>query len=622
MPACCGGGLKLAASGAPNGNSTLAGAPERAMMAGMMLKMRLFALVALAPLAACATTAPVETAALPPAEAPPVVVEQTGPPAPDVSLVGLYLAAAAAQRDGRNEAAADYYARAAELVEEDGAPFLRERAFTAAVNAGEIEKAASLAPKPGEASQGSQRLGRMVQVVDSLAKGDAAAASAILKAEDIGQPYRNAAQMLRPWVALAAGEEDPVGRNPPPNNADRLSLAFFQANRALALEHAKRFDEADATYQALLGSGVNSRAFPLAYGAFLERQGKKAQAVAIYDRLIAEQPDDRAAVMAKTRATARRYTPPALPAGKEAASLAMAYAATGAMTQGQTGNALIYVQLALRLDPNRPEALLLAGGFAEQAGELEEARGHYAKVPAAAPEYIDARSRIAATYRDEQIAQAVAVARETARVAPNDRAAQLDLADILREAEDYEGSVKVLTKVINTKGREADWRLFYARAIALEKAGRWPEAEKDLLKALEINPDQADVMNYLGYMWADRNEKLAEAMDLLQKANRSQPNSGAIIDSLGWAYFRLGDYKKAVELLERAAELSPSDPDINDHLGDAYAKSPGRRLEALFQWERVLTLEPSDLLKAKVQGKIADEQKATSVATAAPAGQP
>jgi len=186
----------------------------------------------------------------------------------------------------------------------------------------------------------------------------------------------------------------------------------------------------------------------------------------------------------------------------------------------------------------------------------------------------------------------------------------------LRTAKDYDGAVKVLTRVISARGHAPDWRLLYSRAVAYEQAGRWRDAEKDLIKALEIEPDQPDVLNYLGYSWADRGEHLDQAIEMLQKAVRAQPNSGAIIDSLGWAYFRKGDIPQAVELLERAAELSPSDPDINDHLGDAYAKTSGRRLEAVFQWERVLTLEADDTLKAEVRAKLAREQTPPKIAVA------
>jgi len=361
------------------------------------------------------------------------------------------------------------------------------------------------------------------------------------------------------------------------------------------------------------------RAFSMMHGAFLERQGKKAEAIAVYDALLAEAPDDTSALSAKTRVSSRRGAPPALPTVQQAAAQALMMSASGSLSQGSADQALIYVQLARRLDPERTDAQMMAGGFAETAGEYAKARDIYAKVPASAPEYVDARIRIAATWRMQgDIDKAVSTAKETVRLIPSDRSAQLDLADLLRATEDYEGAVKVLTKVISTRGREPDWRMHYARAISLENADRWPEAEKDLLRALELEPNHPEVMNYLGYIWADRGENLPQALDLLQKAVRQQPNSGAIIDSLGWAYFRMGDMKKAVENLERAVELSPSDPDVNDHLGDAYYKVEGRRLEALFQWERVLTLQPSDELRAKVVAKIAQEQRATSIANAEP----
>jgi Flp pilus assembly protein TadD len=143
----------------------------------------------------------------------------------------------------------------------------------------------------------------------------------------------------------------------------------------------------------------------------------------------------------------------------------------------------------------------------------------------------------------------------------------------------------------------------YLRAVALEQAGRWPEAERDLQAALKVNPDEPELLNFLGYSWIDRNERLAEALAMVEKAVAARPQSGAMLDSLGWAYFRLGDYKAAVEKLEAAVELEPGDPDVNGHLGDAYWKV-GRFIEARFQWRRVLSLEPTDKQKVESEEKL------------------
>src|SRR5262249_38416067 len=132
----------------------------------------------------------------------------------------------------------------------------------------------------------------------------------------------------------------------------------------------------------------------------------------------------------------------------------------------------------------------------------------------------------------------------------------------------------------------------------------WAHAEGDLQQALKLKPDEAELLNYLGYAWIDRGQHLNEALGMVQKAVAVAPRSGAIVDSLGWAYYRLGDYKKAVDKLEQAVELEAGDPEINGHLGDAYWMV-GRKDEANFQWKRVLTLKPDDKVKADTERKIA-----------------
>ena len=152
---------------------------------------------------------------------------------------------------------------------------------------------------------------------------------------------------------------------------------------------------------------------------------------------------------------------------------------------------------------------------------------------------------------------------------------------------------------------ETDWTFLYKRGIALERSKRWERAEADLVRAIDLNPDHAHLLNYLGYSWIDRGENLAEGEELILRAVELLPNDGFIVDSLGWAYYRTGRMEEAVEALERAVVLRPEDPVINDHLGDAYWMV-GRRTEARFQWIRAQrNAEDEDLLVA-IEEKLAN----------------
>ncbi|MEL6373507.1 MAG: tetratricopeptide repeat protein, partial [Pseudomonadota bacterium] len=175
-------------------------------------------------------------------------------------------------------------------------------------------------------------------------------------------------------------------------------------------------------------------------------------------------------------------------------------------------------------------------------------------------------------------------------------------------------------KIIGTP-TPRDWRAYFSRGTAFERLKRWPEAERDLQRALKLSPNQASVLNYLGYSWIDQGLNLRKGMALIEKAVRLKPNDGFITDSLGWAHYKLGNFPEAVRHLERAVELRPEDPVLNDHLGDAYWKV-GRRDEARAQWREVLTLSPTDEDRAKVRRKLRfglDQKPSVRVAPRTPA---
>tara|TARA_B100000470_G_scaffold205421_1_gene180094 strand:+ start:23 stop:706 length:684 start_codon:yes stop_codon:yes gene_type:complete len=174
------------------------------------------------------------------------------------------------------------------------------------------------------------------------------------------------------------------------------------------------------------------------------------------------------------------------------------------------------------------------------------------------------------------------------------------LADLLRTKEQYHDAVSVYDEAIARIGtiEQRHWTVFYARGMSLERSGEWSKAESDFLRALELQPDQPLVLNYLGYSWVDMGMRLPEARSMIEKAVSQRPNDGYIVDSLGWVLYRLKDFDAALVHLERAVELRPNDPVITDHYGDALWQT-GRRTEARFQWRRALSLNPNpDLLKS------------------------
>jgi len=536
----------------------------------------------------------------------------------DTSVYGLYLAGEAALDNGASQDAAMYLGQASARSPDAG--FLKERAFAAALVAGDVDRAAALAPRPGEGDEAAYALGRVTQAVVALSADHGKAAYDLLSASSMGAHWA-AAALLTPWAAAAAGDWN-AATTPVAGGGDRAVQAFGQLNHALLLERAGKFPEAEAEYQVMAPRGG---VFALAYGAFLERRGRRDAAVALYGQSLSKDPTDPAFAAAKARAAAGA-TAPAAPTILTGAAQSLIGPAALLLAQKQPDAGLAYLRLALKLDPNLAEGWVLVGDALEAQQDPAAARDAYRRVKPTSPEYTTAQGRLAINLQEAGSKdEALKVAQAAVADRPSDPHTLLVLADIYRDDERYPEAVQTLDKLIALVGRDtaAVWRLYYLRGTSLERQGQWDTAQKDLQHALDLKPDDPEVLNYLGFAWADRGEHLDEALSLLTKATTLAPDSGAVVDSLGWAYYRLGRYPQAVKELERAASLDPSDPDINNHLGDAYF-STGRKLEAQYQWRRVLTLEPDAKARSSVEGKLARDGLGSAGGPTAPkdAGHP
>jgi tetratricopeptide (TPR) repeat protein len=571
----------------------------------MRLSPRLLLTTALAGLAlsGCAADGP---AAAPPA---PIAALQASPASDrylGASNYGLFLAGEAAMQAGRSEDAAHYFSRAAEGAADQppaALALIRERAFTAAIMAGDVDQAALMAPQPDpDDASPSQRLARLVRAVDALAQNRGKEADLILTAPGKGLAYAGGVNLLKPWAAAAAGDaKRAVSMLGAP--APALTRVAAQFSQALLLERAKRYDEAETDYKSLT-AGQFAALYVIPYGEFLLRRGRGEEALDLYKDALKRNPTSREFKRATARLEGKKGQVPALPTLRQGAAQALTAAAEMSLIEKRFTEGQIYLRLALRLDPQQNEAWVFLGDVLSEADDHDGARAAYAHVPASSPDWLDARQRVIASYQSQgDLDTALRMAQELVKIAPDDRDTLVVEAELYREAERFPEAVTVLDKVIAADPASADWGLYYERGTSLDRAGRWPEAEKDLQKALALRPDEPDVLNYLGYSWVTRGERLQQAVVMLQKAYLAQPNSGEIADSLGWAYYNMGDFKTAVQRLERAVSLEPVNPEINDHLGDAYWRDR-RKTEAQYQWSRVLSLSPSSVLKSSVEHKL------------------
>ncbi|MDA4844873.1 tetratricopeptide repeat protein [Hoeflea poritis] len=267
----------------------------------------------------------------------------------------------------------------------------------------------------------------------------------------------------------------------------------------------------------------------------------------------------------------------------------------------------LYLNFAKVLDPKNAATLIMLGSLAENHGQPERAIAIYQSIPEDSLLHRESELQLGLNLADlGRLDEAKQHLVKLIEDDPSDMRSYIAYGSVLSSAKDYRAMADNYDRAVQAIGVLPDrshWNIFYQRGIAYERLKEWEKAEPNFERALELYPNQPQVMNYLGYSWIDMNIHLEKGMDLIREAVRLRPNDGYIVDSLGWAYYRLGDYENAVQELERAVEIRPGDPTINDHLGDAYWRA-GRRLEARYQWERSLTMEPELTEIPKIRSKL------------------
>lgn len=380
-------------------------------------------------------------------------------------------------------------------------------------------------------------------------------------------------------------------------------------------------EAAQAGYARALAAAGGTPPLPLveARAAFLAGIGKGKEALALVDGYI-EGSGERLP-LATMRAALARGDKPAPPVANAADGVADALHAIAGLLNREdvSASALMYVRLAQALRPKSGRLALLLGQIFERLDRTDDAIAAYRTVEASSPWHWFARLAIAdGLQRKEDIDGSAALLRAMMAERPERADAARALGDLMRSRKRFDDAVSAYdTAMERTPEPARDWSLHYGRGIALERAKKWDRAEADFLRALELEPDQPLVLNYLGYSWVEMGRNLDRARGMIEKAVSERPRDGYIVDSLGWVLYLLGDHAGAVAQLERAVALVPDDPVINDHLGDLYWLV-GRRNEARFQWQRALSQEPEDDLEKKIRAKLDGRDLPT--AKAAPAG--
>jgi tetratricopeptide (TPR) repeat protein len=520
-----------------------------------------------------------------------------------ISLSGNYLAARHAGMQREIGTAAAYYKAA--LKDDPSNNELLERAFLSILADGEVEDALKLAERIIQVDP-NHRVSRLLLGVRALKNKQYRVARQHLSKSMRGPIADLTATLLMAWALEGAGE---------PRSAvemiDKLSgpdwYAIFKELHAGLILDASR-QKKDAGKRLAQAHKLDSNALRTveAYGRWMARNAGKDEALKIFEAF--EKVLPRHPLIVQTMDDINRGRTLGLLISSPQAGAAEALYGLGASLGRQGGEdlALVYLQLSLYLVPQHSLALLSLADLFETLKKPNLAIKIYERVPPSSPLRRNADIQLAINLdaiekTDEARERLEALIAQR----PNDLEAIVALGNILRSRKLFAECSAVYGKGVDTlqNPTKANWLLFYFRGICEERSKQWSAAERDLKKALELYPDQPHVLNYLGYSWIDQGVHLDEGMRMIRRAVEQRPDDGYIVDSLGWAHFRLGDYAEAVRHLERAVELKPEDPTINDHLGDAYWKI-GRVLEARFQWAHARDLKPEQDELTKILDKL------------------
>ena len=527
-----------------------------------------------------------------------------GTPLTETTVTGNYLAGRQALQDLRTADAATFFREASDADWDN--PIIIERSFVAFAANGQIEDAARVAGHLIELT-GPNDLANLVIGTEALKQRRYAAAAKQLENSG-GDTFSGiTGGILRAWALSAEGKADDANKE-----LDKIAAGgledFLVFHRALMADVAGRTSEALEFGKKAYDADPYVARIVEAYSRMLGNAGRFDEAEAVIAKFDAAGLDH-PLVDAVKLAIDKKQRPGVFAADVQGGAAEMFHSMGVALArEGSPDITALFLQLGMYLDPNADVIDLVYGQLLDDAGQHDEANAIYDHLSPRSVMKPMAVVRVAQNLdamgdRDEALRRLASIVASN----PNDVEALSVLGDLQRTAEKFDDAAATYSKALTVAGGEApgDWRFYYVRGISYERGKHWDMAEADFKKALVLNPDQPQVLNYLGYSWVDQGINLMPALDMIQKAVDASPNDGYIVDSLGWAYFRLGRFDEAVTMLEKAVQMRSTDPEINDHLGDAYWRA-GRELEARFQWNIASAVdEPDGDVRARVKLKLA-----------------
>ncbi|WP_237476990.1 tetratricopeptide repeat protein [Lichenibacterium dinghuense] len=544
------------------------------------------------------------------------------PPPPDVSgsVSGNYLSALVAGADRDTQAASAYFKEV--LRSDPRNPELIERTFVASLANGDIDDALDFARRMVKTDP-KNGLAHMVLGIGQMKDGHWVAARREFLSGGGGNAHDVTATLLTAWTFAGQGDEK-KGLAAIDDLKDTGFRVFRDYHAALIADLANDLPEATKRFKTAYAEDHTILRLVDAYARFEARHGAKDEALRALDAFGQVLPHHPQVEALQADIRADKPVQPLIRTAQEGAAEVLYGLGAAGGRQGDELAAMIYLRLSLYLAPNNNLAQITLADLYARLKQNEQAIAVYSKVPDASAlrNNADVQTGLTLDVMGKPD-DAIRYLKDIVAKHPHDLDALTTLGNVEREQKQYAEAAATYGQALDSlpKDDKAAWTLLYFRGISYERAHEWPKAEADFQRALQLEPDQPLVLNYLGYSWVDRGEHLDEAFAMLRKAVALRPEDGFIVDSLGWADYKLGDYEGAVKELEKAIALKPGDPTINDHLGDAYWRT-GHKLEAQFQWNhaRDLKPEPDDL--PAILDKIAHglpDPKPTAAAEAKPA---
>ena len=517
---------------------------------------------------------------------------------------GSYLAARHASVERDANSAATFYRSALRTDPKNNE--LLDRAFISSLADGDIDEAVKLADRILITDK-SNRVARLVVGVRDLKLKKYATAQLNINQSIRGPITDLVATLLSGWASYGAGDIKTAVANIDKLTGPEWYPIFKDLHSGMILELAGKEKDAGTRFERAYKLDDSMLRVADAYARWLSRNKDDAAAMAVYeafDKKLARHP----LVLDGLRETkAGKKLSPLVDSPQTGAAEALYGIGATLTRRGGEDLALVYLQLSLYLAPNHPLALLSLADLYESVKKPAMAIKVYERMPASSPLKRNAQIQLATNLdAAERSDEAIKILKTVTTEDPKDLEAIMALGNIERGRKKFADCAQTYSLGIDAlpaNNDKANSVYYYYRGICEERSKQWSKAEADMRKALELQPEQPHVLNYLGYSWIDQGINLYEGMKMIKRAVDQRPDDGYIVDSLGWAYFRIGNYEDAVKNLERAIDLKPEDPTINDHLGDAYWRI-GRTLEAKFQWAHARDLKPEPEELPKIEAKI------------------